>query len=107
MKLTLQASKEQVIALLEDAYACRTNNLNRSTELAKTALELSRTLNDPAILAESLSKLGLFFMIQGEYEPALAMSAEAIKYYESLNDEKGIANARYNIAGVYYKTDNY
>jgi signal transduction histidine kinase/CheY-like chemotaxis protein len=107
MKLTLQANKEQVVALLQDAYACRTNNLNRSTRLAKTALEISRTLDDLEILAESLSKLGLFYMIQGEYESAIAMSAEAIKHYEALNDEKGVANARYNIAGVYYKTDNY
>ncbi|MHA4894853.1 ATP-binding protein [Pedobacter sp. PWIIR3] len=35
------------------------------------------------------------------------MAKEAIQVFEELGDEKGIADARYNIAGVYYKTDNY
>ncbi len=107
MKLSVPDDKERVLSLLEEAYACRANNLNKSTTLAKEALAISRKMDDVALLAKSLSQLALFSMIQGEYEQALSMSAEAINYFEGLNDEVGIANAKYNIAGVYYKTDNY
>jgi signal transduction histidine kinase/CheY-like chemotaxis protein len=107
MKLSVLGNKAHVNSLLEEAYACRTNNLKRSTELAQQALYLSRQLNDVELLAKSLSHSALFAMIVGEYDSALRMSAEAIKLFEELHDEKGIANAKYNIAGVYYKTDNY
>ncbi len=107
MKQSLPDNKERVLSLLEEAYACRATNLNKSTALAKEALAISRKMDDVALLAKSLSQLALFSMIQGEYEQALSMSAEAINYFEGLNDEIGIANAKYNIAGVYYKSDNY
>ena len=35
------------------------------------------------------------------------MSEEALRYFGELNDERGIADAKYNIAGIYYKTDNF
>jgi signal transduction histidine kinase/ActR/RegA family two-component response regulator len=107
MELSPQDNKDRIISLLDEAYACRTNNLKRSTELAQTALAISRENHDIALLAKSLSQLGLFYMIQGEYEQAIALSQEAIEYFKGLNDEQGIADAKYNIAGVYYKTDNY
>ena len=46
-------------------------------------------------------------MITGSYKKAVKLAHEAIKHYALLNDEKGIAHAKYNIAGVYYKTNNY
>ncbi|MCC8424667.1 ATP-binding protein [Mucilaginibacter sp. UR6-11] len=108
MKLPLQQDDHQrVMSLLDEAYACRTNNLKRSTALAREALSLSQKLNEIGLVAKSLSHAALFAMILGEYESALDMSAQAIKIYESLNDDKGIADAKYNIAGVYYKTNNY
>jgi signal transduction histidine kinase/CheY-like chemotaxis protein/Tfp pilus assembly protein PilF len=100
-------SRNQIISLLEQAYACRTNNLKRSIVLAQKSLSISRKLQDTALIAQSLSRLSLFSMIMGEYENALLMAEEAIKYFGELKDEKGIADAKYNIAGVYYKTNNY
>jgi len=99
--------KNAIISLLNEAYNCRTNNLKRSTELANKSLRLSRKSGDTTLIARSLSHLSLFSMIMGEHENALQMAGEAIKYYEELNDEKGIADAKYNIAGVYYKTNNF
>ena len=107
MSLSPKEDVKQIVSLLDEAYACRTNNLKRSIDLAKQALVLSRELNDTALIARSLSHLSLFSMIMGEYENSLHMAEEAVKYFEELGDEKGIANAKYNIAGVYYKTDNY
>jgi signal transduction histidine kinase/CheY-like chemotaxis protein len=107
MKLSLEENKDQIVSLLEEAYACRTNNLKRSVEFAKKSLFLSRKIDDMPLIAKSLSLLSLFSMIMGEYEQSLHMAEEAIAYFEGLNDEKGIADAKYNVAGVYYKTDNY
>lgn len=108
MNITLQPDNKALItSLLDEAYICRTNNLKRSTQLAQQALKLSRELDDAALTAKSLSHAALFAMILGEYEHALSMSADAIQLYETLDDDKGIADAKYNIAGVYYKTNNY
>ncbi|TSJ43331.1 tetratricopeptide repeat protein [Mucilaginibacter corticis] len=108
MKLSPQQdNRERVTSLLNEAYSCRTNNLKRSIELANQALTISRQINDPALIAKSLSNYALFSMIIGEHERSLNMSAEAIELYRVLNDDKGIADAKYNIAGVHYKTNNY
>lgn len=108
MELNPQHSHQaQILSLLDEAYACRTHNLKCSIELAQNALELSQSINHPGLIAKSLSLSALFAMITGEYEKALKMSKEAIVLYEKLADDKGIADAKYNIAGVYYKTNNY
>jgi len=107
MHLSSKENKEHVLALLDEAYTCRTNNLNESTRLAQQALTISRNLDDGALIGKSLNELALFAMIKGEYAASASMSAEAIKYFEQLNDELGIANAKYNIAGIYYKSDNF
>ncbi|MDP1726615.1 MAG: ATP-binding protein [Bacteroidota bacterium] len=99
--------KSQVTALLDEAYACRINDLKRSTELAGEALRLSREMDDKGLTGKCLSMLSLFTMIMGEHEASMSMSQEAIGYFEELKDEKGIADAKYSIAGIYYKTDNY
>lgn len=108
MELNLQHSeKGQISSLLDEAYACRTHNLKRAGELAANALAISRKINEPNLIAKSLNHLALFSMIMGESEHSLKMSAEALDLYEKAGDEKGIADAKYNIAGVYYKTNNY
>ena len=96
-----------MVRLLEEGYACRSSNLTKSIELAQAALATSRELNDKALVAKSLSQYALFSMIQGEYDSAISMSKEALGYFEDLNDELGVAGAKYNLGGVYYKTNDY
>jgi signal transduction histidine kinase/CheY-like chemotaxis protein len=93
--------------LLDDAYSNRVHNLKYSVKLATEALLLSRRYNDKALIGKSLNQLSLFYMIQGAHKRSVHMAKEAIRYFEELHDDKGIADAKYNIAGVYYKTDNY
>jgi len=107
MNLSTKEDTNRITSLLDEAYLCRTNNLKRSVDLAGQSLVLSRKLGDKSLIGRSLSHLSLFQMIRGEYEDSLKMSEEAIKYFEELNDERGVATAKYNIASVYYKTDNY
>ncbi|MES2278973.1 MAG: tetratricopeptide repeat protein [Bacteroidota bacterium] len=107
MDKVLNDHTDKIIALLDEAYAGRINDLNHSTQLADHALTLSRQINHNELIGKSLNHLSLFYMIQGEYKRSISMAEEAIKYFEELKDDKGIADARYSIAGNYYKTDNY
>jgi len=96
-----------VSSILDEAYACRVHDLAQSTELAEKALALSNEISEKSLVAKSLNLLALFAMIRGEYDSCVAMSQECIKHYGELQDEKGIADAKYNIAGAYYKTNNF
>jgi tetratricopeptide (TPR) repeat protein len=107
MEPIAEETNKQIVALLEEAYLTRTSDLKQSAKLAGKALTLSQKANSKALIGKSLSQLSLYAMIQGEYDSSMAMAEEAIKYFEALEDEKGIADAKYNIAGIYYKTDNF
>jgi signal transduction histidine kinase len=107
MNVLVAAPDYDVVSLLSSAYACRSHNLKQSVLLAKKALVLSRQANNKSFIGKSLNHLSLFYMIRGEYKLAISSAKEAIRCFEVLNDERGIADAQYNIAGVYYKTDNY
>jgi signal transduction histidine kinase/CheY-like chemotaxis protein len=106
MSQTLPANNEHIETLLQQAYASRTSELDKSIELASEALTLSKKAANTCHTAKSLSHLSLFHMIKGQYDTSKKMAEEAIAHYKTLNDEKGIADAKYNIAGIYYKTDN-
>jgi len=105
--MNTQPNRDDIVAFLDEAYTSRINDLNHSIQLSRQALEQSRNINDKVLVAKSLSLLSLFCMIKGEYLESVNMANEAIVYYEELGDSKGVADAKYNIAGVYYKTDNY
>jgi signal transduction histidine kinase/CheY-like chemotaxis protein len=99
--------KEKVHQLLEESYRTRVKNINLSIELSNEALAISRHLGQPGVTGKCLSQLSLFYMIKGEFEKATQLAEEAISQYESVGDEKGIADANYTIASVHYKTDNF
>jgi len=46
-------------------------------------------------------------MITGKYDESFNLSQKCIQLYEHLKDEKGVADAKYNLAGFYYKTNNF
>ena len=96
----------KVRSLLDQAYSIRVNDLNQSTSLAKEALLLSRESNQEALIAKCLNQLSRFQMIKGQYDESIELANEAIEYFEMIKDDKGIADAKYNIADALYKTDN-
>lgn len=101
------SNSNTVLSLLDEAYKNRGSNLALSIEKAQQALDMSRSLNEKTLIGKSLNHLSLFYMIRGEYGNSISMAEEAITYFEELDDDKGIADARYSIAGNYYKTDNF
>ena len=45
-------------------------------------------------------------MIIGNYDLSIKLANKALVIFGELNDDRGIAEAKYNVAGVYYKTNN-
>jgi signal transduction histidine kinase/CheY-like chemotaxis protein len=107
LKPAAEYNREEIISLLDEAYACRSHNLKRSIELTRESLLISRNLKDKTLIARSLSRYSLFLMIMGDFKEALRTAKEAIKYFGELKDERGIGDAKYTIAGVHYKTNNF
>jgi len=100
-------TKDEVISLLNQAYKGRISSLKSSIFLTENALKISKKLSDKALIGKCLSQLSLFYMIMGQHDWSMNLSKEAIECFEQLNDEKGIADAKYNIAGIHYKTNNF
>ncbi len=107
MTLASPALFDNVNELLAKAYHDRVSDLEMSLKLATQALSISRMSDEKTLIAKSLTHLALFYMILGEHEKSRKISEEAIAYYQELKDEKGVADARYNLAGIYYKTNNF
>ncbi|WP_378174589.1 ATP-binding protein [Aquimarina sp. SS2-1] len=93
--------------LLEQSFKLRVNNLKESTNLATQALDLSEKIGDQLSIGKSLNMLSLFSMISGRGNEALCLAERAIICFETLGDERGVADAKYSIAGIHYKTNNY
>ena len=98
---------ERVKALLNEAFAIRVSDAMKSIDLANEALSISRAGGDELLIAQSLSKLSLFYMITGKNELAVDRAEEAIAFFEAIGDELGVAEAKYSIAGTQYKTDQF
>ncbi|WP_159780282.1 ATP-binding protein [Flavobacterium sp. 9AF] len=100
-------SIKDVLLLLDDAHKIRINNLPKSITLTHIALEISEALNNKSLLAKSYSQLALYYMIIGEMVQAENFAKTALNFFVELQDEKGIADAKYSLASVYYKTNLY
>lgn len=107
METVVGTFKDKVIALLDEAYAIRVHDLRKSIEITREALDLSKQHNLPSLAANSLSRLALYAMILGEYQKSLSLSMEAIIIFKELDDERGVADVNYSIAGIYYKSNKY
>ncbi|WP_130734378.1 ATP-binding protein [Flavobacterium sp. J27] len=106
-QLNFNKSDEDILLLLDEAHQIRINNISKSISLTLNALELSSELGNKSLLARSYSQLGLYYMIIGEMTQAEVYAKVALALFVELNDERGIADAKYSLAGVYYKTNLY
>jgi signal transduction histidine kinase/CheY-like chemotaxis protein len=95
-----------VAALLDKAHQVRVNDLKQSMELANEALVLSQQHGTETLTAKSYSRLAFYNMILGQFDEALRLAAQSIRGYEKLKDEAGLAEAKFTVASVHYKTDN-
>jgi tetratricopeptide (TPR) repeat protein len=98
---------QEIESMLRLAYELRINNLEQGVALTSSAIQLSADENLPALVAKGNNRLGLYFMILGQFADASKYSEKALAYFEQVQDLAGIADAKYNIAGVHYKTDHF
>jgi signal transduction histidine kinase len=96
----------KIRSLLEKADTIRVNSPRESITLAKEALEISIENGLQNFVAKSKSKLSFYLMINGQYNEAFPIANEAIILYKTIDDEQGLAEAKFALASVYYKTDN-
>jgi signal transduction histidine kinase len=78
-----------------------------AVSLAKKAVLMSIKLDDTGLLARSKGKLSLRYMSTGEVNKAVNVGREVIGLYQILGDDQRMADAKFNLAGIYHKTDNY
>ncbi|MDZ4668119.1 MAG: ATP-binding protein [bacterium] len=105
--MNITSNTLSILTLLDEAYKLRTSNLTESIEYTEKALLKSQEINNPELIAKSYSKLSLYYMIIGNFAKSVELANNAIRYFETVEDKLNLADAKYNIASVYYKTDNY
>ncbi len=98
---------QKIQSLLDEGYKLRSSNINESLLLTERAQKLSEEVNDPNLLAKSLSRLSLYYMIKGDFGKSMELAHKAIHYFETVDDKLNLADAKFNMASVFYKTDNY
>jgi signal transduction histidine kinase/CheY-like chemotaxis protein len=104
--LTAKVNTElKINEMLQEAFTIRVSNLVKSIDISKQALRQSKQIGNDTLMAKSLSRLSFYYMIYGELEQAITIANEAIQLFELLKDELGAAEAKFNIASVYYKSD--
>lgn len=97
----------KINSLLDESYSIRISNLDQSIELANKALSLCKDKIHDDLKAKAFSRLSLYYMITGQYDESFNLSQKSIHLYEKLDDERGIADVKYNLAGFYYKTNDF
>ncbi len=100
------SAKLKVKDLIKKAYSVRSNDLLSSIKLAKEAIKIAGT-RDKDLQAHALNALAFFYMIQCNYAESNKLSEQALTYFERQGNKKGIADAKFNIASICYKTDQF
>jgi tetratricopeptide (TPR) repeat protein len=98
---------DEAKTLLKQAFDCRSYDLHKSIALAQRVVTISEEIDDPELSALAKNQLALYLMIRGDYNKVLSLAEEALKFFDTHQNMKGIADAKYAIAGVHYKTDNF
>ncbi len=97
---------QKVEDILSKAYLVRTNNLPQSIKLANEAISLTKD-EDENLYAKAINALAFFYMIRCRYEESIELSNEALVYFTKHKNQIGIANAKFNIASIYYKSNRF
>lgn len=93
--------------LLQQAFALRGENFAKAMAITEEALSISAKNGLANLEAKAKNQLALCKLIQGDFDTAMQLSCEALQFFEYINDRKGIANSRYNIGSILYRTDNF
>ncbi|MFW5705949.1 MAG: tetratricopeptide repeat protein, partial [Bacteroidota bacterium] len=93
--------------LLKLTAAYRNVNPYRGLDYAGRGLQIARTIGDRQIEAAIINEMGVSYRKVDMYEQALEMHLKALKLFEHLDDNMGIAFALANIGNVYFALDQH
>jgi predicted ATPase/DNA-binding NarL/FixJ family response regulator len=78
-------------ALLDLGLLWASRDYEQTGDYCRQALEVARTMEDPATIGHSLNRLGNWLMNSGQLFEALDYHREALDLFETLDDRAGIA----------------
>ena len=99
--------KDALLLELEIAKKERVNNITESILTTKDIIKKAKENLLPDVEAQGQNLMGLLLMIVSEFKESIKYSNLALSYFRDTQDRKGIADAIFNIASSYYKTDDY
>lgn len=88
-------------------YSATTLRFNEAFELASSALELLRNLNDDIGTAEAIRDAGSALMGQDRMDEALPYVNEALELYRAQNYDVGTVDCRERLADIYRMQRDY
>jgi ATP/maltotriose-dependent transcriptional regulator MalT len=77
--------------LLDLGLLWASRDYERTVDYCRQALDLARSMEDPAAIGHSLNRLGNWMMNSGQPFEALGYHQEALNLFEALDDRPGIA----------------
>lgn len=83
--------KAECQALLDLGFLWTGRNFQRAGEYLQNAITIARRLSDPAVLAESLNRVGNWYANREQPFEGLRCHREALALFETLDDARGIA----------------
>ncbi|MCP5048359.1 MAG: tetratricopeptide repeat protein [bacterium] len=98
---------ERVKALLDLSEAFQRTDPQKARNYADQSLSLSREINFPEGIAESLNQFGRYYFFQGDYKQALEYYFKSLKTSEDKGYKKGISFSYNNIGIIYKNQGNY
>ena len=78
-------------ALVDLGFLWASRDYGRTGEYLRQAVDQARTLGDPAVVAQSLNRLGNWYANVEQPAEALRYHGEALTIFESLGDKPGVA----------------
>jgi signal transduction histidine kinase/tetratricopeptide (TPR) repeat protein len=97
----------RVNLLLEQAKKIKLSDPNLSYEYAKQAYELSLDINYDRGKAESMLRMGTYYIYHTDFNKALEFISEALKISEKIKNQDLVAKCLMNLGLIYYDNKNY
>lgn len=104
-KATTESSKATSMVILSDELA--QYDIKKSTVYAEEAIKIARKINNPKTEAEALLVLGKIYRVQNNYLLSLNKTVRALREFEQIKDNTGLAKSYFELGYIYKDISNY
>lgn len=99
--LKKQTGTERIFTLNELTYFYFQNDVPKSIQFGKEALNLARKQSDKRILANTLNDYSMPYLTDGNFKKALELNLEALAIRKELNDSAGMMSSYAKLGNCY------